>query len=87
MNNKMLLCIHSCLILPSVTALFVDGSGSKMWEVPMFTSSANLSESLHWEQNCQYRHLQDRVKITADIPPRVDGTWVSTRYLIKIEKP
>lgn len=80
MDNKMLLCIHSCLVLTSVAALLVDGSGSKMWEVPMFTSSANLSESLHWEQNCQYRHLQDRVKITADIPPRVDGTWVSTRY-------
>lgn len=61
--------------------MFVAGTGSKLWEVPTasFTSSSNLSESLQWEQGCQYRHLQDRVRITADVPPRVDGTWVSTR--------
>ncbi|KAI4826602.1 hypothetical protein KUCAC02_030045 [Chaenocephalus aceratus] len=29
------------------------------------------------------RHLQDRVSITADIPPRLDGTWVSTRCEVR----
>ncbi|KAL7408178.1 hypothetical protein ABVT39_019433 [Epinephelus coioides] len=66
-------------------AVFVAGSGSKLWEVPTasFTSSSNLSESLQWEQDCQYRHPQDRVRITADIPPRLDGTWVSTRCEVR----
>lgn len=68
---------------PSSVAVFVAGTGSKLWEVPTasFTSSTNLSESLQSESNCQYRHLQDTVRIMADIPPRLDGTWVSTRYI------
>lgn len=69
------------LTSPSVVAVFVAGAGSKGWEVPTgsFTSSTNLSESLQWEPDCQHDHLQERVKITADMPPRLDGTWVSTR--------
>uniref|UniRef100_A0A3Q0S7T6 APC down-regulated 1 like n=1 Tax=Amphilophus citrinellus TaxID=61819 RepID=A0A3Q0S7T6_AMPCI len=43
-----------------------------------FTSSSNFSENPQWEPHCQYRNVQDRVRITADIPPRLDGTWVST---------
>jgi len=72
-----LLCFLTFLLS---VVVFVAGSGSKLWEVPTasFTSSSNLSEGL-WEQDCQYRHLQDRVRITADVPPRLDGTWVSTR--------
>ncbi|KAM9859066.1 protein APCDD1-like [Aulostomus maculatus] len=65
--------------------VFVAGTGSKLWEVPTasFTSSSNLSESLGWEPHCQYRHLQERVRITADIPPRLEGTWVSTRCEVR----
>ncbi|CAG5978944.1 unnamed protein product [Menidia menidia] len=65
-------------------AVFVVGTGSKLWEVPTrsFTSS-NFSESLQWEPRCQYRHLQDVVKTTADIPPTLDGTWVSTRCEVR----
>ncbi|XP_071759993.2 protein APCDD1-like [Centroberyx gerrardi] len=66
-------------------AVLVAGSGSKLWEVPTapFSSSSNHSESLQWEPYCQYRHLQDRARITADIPPRLDGTWVSTRCEVR----
>ncbi|XP_028263099.1 protein APCDD1-like [Parambassis ranga] len=66
-------------------AVFVVGTGGKLWEVPSgdFTSSSNLSESLQWEPHCQYRHLQDRVRITADVPPRLDGTWVSIRCEVR----
>uniref|UniRef100_G3NPU1 Adenomatosis polyposis coli down-regulated 1-like n=1 Tax=Gasterosteus aculeatus TaxID=69293 RepID=G3NPU1_GASAC len=42
----------------------------------------NLSESL-WEQDCQHSHLQEGARITADTPPRLDGTWVSTRCEVR----
>ncbi|XP_072237836.1 protein APCDD1-like [Leuresthes tenuis] len=66
-------------------AVFVVGSGSKLWEVPTrpFMSSSNFSGSLQWEPHCQYPHLQNGVKITADIPPSLDGTWVSTRCEVR----
>ncbi|KAK2861828.1 hypothetical protein Q5P01_001361 [Channa striata] len=66
-------------------AVFVAATGNKLWEVPTasFTSSFNLTGSLQWEPHCQYRHLQDRVRITADSPPRLDGTWVSTRCEVR----
>lgn len=82
--SDMIIFTHCFLTFPSSVAVFVAGTGSKLWEVPTasFTSSSNLSESLQWEQDCQYRHLQDRVRITADIPPRLDGTWVSTRWIV-----
>ncbi|XP_028301547.1 protein APCDD1-like [Gouania willdenowi] len=67
-------------------AVFVVGSGSKLWKVPSdsFTSSSsNGSESVIWEPQCQYRLLQDRVRITANVPPRLDGTWVSTRCEVR----
>ncbi|XP_019952061.2 protein APCDD1-like [Paralichthys olivaceus] len=66
--------------------VFVAGTGSKLWEVPSasFTSSSsNLSEGLQWLPHCQYRHPQERVRITADVPPRLDGTWVSTRCEVR----
>ncbi|XP_068171746.1 protein APCDD1-like [Antennarius striatus] len=63
-------------------AVFVAGAGSKQWEVP-FASSSNLSESLQWDRDCQYPPQQDRVRITADVPPRLDGTWVSTRCEVR----
>lgn len=63
-------------------AVLVAGTGSKVWEVPtaIFISSTNVSESLQWEPQCQQ---QDRARITADIPPTLDGTWVSTRCEVR----
>lgn len=64
--------------------MFATGSGRRLWEVPSGSFiSSNLSESLQWEQGCPYRHPQDKVRMTADIPPRLDGTWVSTRWASK----
>lgn len=67
-------------------AMLVVGTGSKAWEVPTspFSATSNFSESLQWEPSCQYRPLQGGARITADMPPRLEGTWVSTRYIINI---
>lgn len=59
--------------------VLVAAAGSKLWEVPI--SSPNVSESLHWEPHCQ--HQQDKAKITANVPPTLDGTWVSTRCEVR----
>lgn len=68
-------------------AVSVVEAGSKLWEVPTgpftFSSSSNLSEGLHWEPHCLHHHLQDRVRITALVPPKLDGTWVSTRCEVR----
>lgn len=68
-------------------AVSVVATGSKLWEVPTgpftLSSPSNLSEGLHWEPHCQYHHLQDGVRITAHVPPRLDGTWVSTRCEVR----
>lgn len=66
-------------------AIFVVSAASKLWEVPTdpFSFSSNLSGSLQWEPHCQYHHLLDRVKITADVSPVLDGTWVSTRCEVR----
>ncbi|KAM4612616.1 protein APCDD1-like [Polymixia lowei] len=66
-------------------ATLAAGTESKVWEVPTapFSSSSNHSDSLQWEPSCQYHHLQDGVRITADIPPRLEGTWVSTRCEVR----
>ncbi|KAM6979731.1 protein APCDD1-like [Aplochiton taeniatus] len=61
----------------------VAGTSSKLWQVPVaiFDSSSNHSEGVHWEPQCQQRHLQ--VIITAHTPPRLEGTWVSTRCEVR----
>ncbi|XP_056157798.1 protein APCDD1-like [Lampris incognitus] len=66
-------------------AALTAGSGSKLWEVPTasFSSPSNHSDSLPWEPYCQYRHPQDGMTITADVPPRLEGTWVSTRCEVR----
>ncbi|KAG7271970.1 hypothetical protein CRUP_023850 [Coryphaenoides rupestris] len=46
-------------------------------------AASNFSESLQWEPSCQYRPLQGGVRITADMPPRLEGTWVSTRCEVR----
>ncbi|KAJ7999425.1 hypothetical protein DPEC_G00194300 [Dallia pectoralis] len=60
-------------------------SGSKLWEVPTapLGSSSNQTTSLEWEPQCQHHPLQDTVRITADIPPRLEGNWVSTRCEVR----
>jgi len=75
----------SCIDFPPAAVLVV-GTGSNAWEVPAspFSAVSNVSESLQWEPSCQYRPLQGGVRITADMPPRLEGTWVSTRYIIII---
>ncbi|KAJ3603120.1 hypothetical protein NHX12_030864 [Muraenolepis orangiensis] len=69
----------------SHTAVLVVGTGSKAWEVPAspFSTSSNFSESLQWEPSCQYRPLQGGARITADMPPRLEGAWVSTRCEVR----
>lgn len=72
------------LLVLSAAAVIVAGTRSKLWEVPTghYTSSPNLTQSLQLER-CQYRHPQDRVRITVDTPPKLDGTWVSTRCEVR----
>ncbi|XP_061688439.1 protein APCDD1-like [Syngnathoides biaculeatus] len=56
-------------------------TGRKLWEAP--TTTSNFSKSLQWQPSCHYRHHQDRVRTTAEIPPRLDGTWLSTRCEVR----
>ncbi|KAJ8400813.1 hypothetical protein AAFF_G00391670 [Aldrovandia affinis] len=62
-------------------------SGSKLWDVPTapFTSPVNSTVNQVWEPPCQsqLRHLQDGARITAVIPPRLEGSWVSTRCEVR----
>ncbi|XP_041112822.1 protein APCDD1-like [Polyodon spathula] len=56
-------------------------SGSKLWDVPSAPHPlANTTLKLQWEPQCQFqlRHLQDGARITALIPPQLEGNWVST---------
>ncbi|XP_035243206.1 protein APCDD1-like [Anguilla anguilla] len=61
--------------------------GSKLWEVPTapFTSPVNNTAKLLWEPQCQAQlsHLQDGAKITALIPPKLEGSWVSSRCEVR----
>ncbi|XP_030634969.1 protein APCDD1-like [Chanos chanos] len=62
-------------------------SGSKLWEVPTapFTPPSSQSARLMWEPQChsQLSFLRHRARVTAAIPPNLDGTWVSTRCEVR----
>lgn len=60
--------------------LIAFASGSKLWEVPVRQRQHHNTGKLHWEPHCQYqlRHLEDGAQITAPLPPRLDGHWIST---------
>ncbi|XP_034021917.1 protein APCDD1-like [Thalassophryne amazonica] len=66
-------------------AVFAFETGNKLWEVPTphFASSSYHNASWHWEPYSECHHLMERARISADIPPRLDGTWVSTRCEIR----
>ncbi|XP_039591844.1 protein APCDD1-like [Polypterus senegalus] len=73
----MALKAHLLLIWGALSTL----EGSKLWEVPSAPrSSLNVTGKLYWESQCnfQLRHLQDGAQVTALIPPRLEGSWVST---------
>ncbi|XP_033885406.3 protein APCDD1-like [Acipenser ruthenus] len=56
-------------------------SGSKLWDVPSAPHpQVNTTVKLQWEPQCQFqlRHLQDGARITALVPPQLEGNWVST---------
>ncbi|XP_063153074.1 protein APCDD1-like [Candoia aspera] len=64
-----------------LVALFVAfASGKKLWDVPRSHTSQLSPEKLQWEPQCQYqlRHLQDGARISAVLPPRLEGHWIST---------
>lgn len=61
--------------------------GSKLWEVPTapLVPHTNISTRLFWEPQCQaqLRHLQNEGRITATIPPKLEGQWVSSRCEVR----
>ncbi|XP_033822258.2 protein APCDD1-like [Periophthalmus magnuspinnatus] len=71
--------LRGAWLLCCCQVVLVASSGSKLWEVPL--SSPNVSHSVQWEPHCQ--HHQDKAKITANVPPTLDGTWVSTRCEVR----
>lgn len=71
--------LRGAWLLCCCQVVLVAAAGSKLWEVPV--SSPNVSESLQWEPRCQ--HQQDKARITAHVPPTLDGTWVSTRCEVR----
>ncbi|XP_043946009.1 protein APCDD1-like [Protopterus annectens] len=69
-----------CLGILSSLCVLITASGSKLWEVPMPKPEHYSTGKLQWEHQCQYqlRHLQGGARITALIPPRLEGHWIST---------
>ncbi|KAM4691994.1 protein APCDD1-like [Rhinophrynus dorsalis] len=55
-------------------------SGNKLWDVPDPSGHFLGSGRPAWEPQCQYqlRHLQDGARITAQLPPNVEGHWISS---------
>ncbi|KAG8131677.1 hypothetical protein E2320_009585, partial [Naja naja] len=57
-------------------------TGKKIWDVPRAHISQLGSEKVRWEPQCQFqlRHLQDGARISAVLPPQLEGHWISTGY-------
>ncbi|XP_033009515.1 protein APCDD1-like [Lacerta agilis] len=55
-------------------------SGKKLWDVPTSHTDQLGPGKLRWEPQCQHqlRHLQDGARISAVLPPRLEGHWIST---------
>ncbi|CAL1609576.1 unnamed protein product [Knipowitschia caucasica] len=69
--------LRGAWLLCCCQVVLVAASRSKLWDVPV---SSNVSHSLQWEPECP---LQEKAKITASVPPALDGTWVSTRCEVR----
>ncbi|XP_068118761.1 protein APCDD1-like [Hyperolius riggenbachi] len=54
--------------------------GDKLWEVPIPPEQVLTPGKLNWEPQCQYQllHLQDGARISAVLPPNIEGHWIST---------
>nr|XP_020837114.1 protein APCDD1-like isoform X1 [Phascolarctos cinereus] len=66
--------------LSSVSPNSACTSGIQHRDGAALQSQRNGSGRLQWESQCQYqlRHLQDGARITALLPPRLEGHWIST---------
>ncbi|TRY80169.1 hypothetical protein DNTS_003407 [Danionella cerebrum] len=80
MESHLLKTVRIVLFIPVVCVM-----PSKLWEVPSapLAQHANLSTRLFWEPKCQahLRQLQMEGRITAMVPPKLEGHWVSSRAL------
>ncbi|KAM8946968.1 protein APCDD1-like [Pelodytes ibericus] len=55
-------------------------TGNKLWDVPDPLEQIAGSGRPKWEPQCQFQlhHLQDGARITALLPPNIEGNWIST---------
>ncbi|XP_063315720.1 protein APCDD1-like isoform X2 [Pelobates fuscus] len=68
-------CFLGCFL-----GLVAGVAGRKLWEVPDPMEQIPSSAGLKGEDQCLYQlhHLQDGARITALLPPSIEGNWIST---------